>query len=117
MCKCATTGTSFSYAFIVVTCADLLILVFVYRNVQRVVYTAKYFRALLNTANIVEFEWLRQYYVQGRKHQETHMWWEEAMKELLEMWNDMRKKTILGLEVLRDAAGKLCITSVFQLHL
>jgi hypothetical protein len=45
------------------------------------------------------------------------MWWEEAMKELLEMWNDMRKKTILGLEVLRDAAGKLCITSVFQLHL
>jgi hypothetical protein len=54
----------------------------------------------------VEFEWIRQYYVQGSKHRETHLYWEKAMQELVEMWHEMRKKTILALEVLRDAAGK-----------
>lgn len=73
---------------------------------QRVLYTEKYLRALVNTANIVEFEWIRQYYVQGSKHRETHLYWEEAMRELVEMWNEMKKKTMLALEVLRDAAGK-----------
>lgn len=73
---------------------------------QRVSYTEKYLRALLNTANTVEFEWIRQYYVQGAKHRETHLYWEGAMQELVELWTDMTRKTVLALGVLRDAAGR-----------
>ena len=70
------------------------------------VYTEKYLRSLLHIANIVEFGWIRQYYVQGAKHRETHTWWEEPMAELVELWLEMRNKTISALEVLRDASGK-----------
>ncbi len=73
---------------------------------QRVLYTEKYLRALVNTANTVEFEWTRQYYVQGAKHRETHLYWEGAMQDLVEMWRDMNKKIVLTLGVLRDAAGR-----------
>lgn len=74
-------------------------------------------RALLHTANTVEFEWIRQYYFQGPRHNDTHLWWQGPMQELVDMWHEMRKKTNLALEVLQDAAGKyyLSLENIFML--
>lgn len=74
---------------------------------QRIVFSEKFLRSLLNTANVVEFEWIRQYYVQGAKHRETHEYWEVAMAELVALWNELLQKTALALGVLRDAAGRI----------
>jgi len=30
--------------------------------------------------NEIEFEWLRQFYIQGEKHRQLHVWWHQPMQ-------------------------------------
>lgn len=30
--------------------------------------------------NEIEFEWLRQFYIQGDKHRQLHVWWHQPMQ-------------------------------------
>jgi alpha-ketoglutarate-dependent dioxygenase FTO len=52
----------------------------------------------------VEFEWLRQWYIQGPKHAELHKpYWADAIKELTDVWVKLEEKEQQKLAVLRDA--------------
>lgn len=85
-------------------------------SLQRVSYSGAYLKVLLHTANVVEFEWIRQYFVQGSRHRQTHLWWQEPMQELVDLWHELRKKTVLALEVLQDAAGMSMYCSMCMFH-
>eukprot|EP00388_Colpodella_angusta_P047132 GDKK01071779.1.p1 GENE.GDKK01071779.1~~GDKK01071779.1.p1 ORF type:complete len:199 (+),score=39.42 GDKK01071779.1:236-832(+) len=54
--------------------------------------------------NEIEFEWLRQFYIQGEKHRSLHVWWHQPMQELLRLWRELEDRTISTLEVLKSAA-------------
>ena len=55
----------------------------------------------------VEFEWLRQFYVQGKVHCDNHEWWKGPMQELVRLWGVLEDRTQQVLEVLQDAGGRL----------
>ena len=52
----------------------------------------------------LEFEWLRQFYIQGSHHYTLHAWWHEPMQELLRLWGEFQARAVLTLEVLRNAS-------------
>jgi alpha-ketoglutarate-dependent dioxygenase FTO len=52
----------------------------------------------------LEFEWLRQFYVQGHRHRELHAWWAAPMQELLRLWGELQGRLVATLEVLRAAS-------------
>eukprot|EP01047_Picozoa_sp_COSAG01_P039747 COSAG01_NODE_3302_length_6295_cov_3.185765_5_plen_132_part_00 len=39
----------------------------------------------------VEFEWIRQFYVQGSKHRQLHCWWHQPMAKLCELWERLHQ--------------------------
>jgi len=55
----------------------------------------------------VEFEWLRQFYVQGQTHCDSQEWWKGPMQELVRLWGVLEERTQAVLEVLQDAGGRL----------
>lgn len=55
--------------------------------------------------NELEFEWLRQFYVQGDKHRALHVWWHEPMAELLRLWDQLQSRLIVTLETLKAASA------------
>ena len=57
----------------------------------------------------VEFEWIRQYYVQGSLHHELHTWWHAPMIVLMDLWMRLEQRTQIIIQALRDAAGKHAI--------
>lgn len=69
-------------------------------------YAATKLRAEQLILGEVEFEWLRQFYVQGKKHHDFHGWWRAAMAVLLEYHTQLQQRTLRALETLHDAAGK-----------
>ncbi len=40
----------------------------------------------------VEFEWIRQYYIQGIKHHQLHTWWDEPVQKLLQYLIQLERK-------------------------
>ncbi|XP_069037356.1 alpha-ketoglutarate-dependent dioxygenase FTO isoform X2 [Lepisosteus oculatus] len=54
--------------------------------------------------NEVEFQWLRQYWFQGRRYEKFCSWWRKPMEELEEAWRKMEIMTQLALAVAEDAA-------------
>ena len=52
----------------------------------------------------MEFEWIRQWYVQGARHAEQHQWWTEPMAELLQLWGRLEAITATTLRFLESAA-------------
>jgi len=52
----------------------------------------------------VEFEFIRQFYIQGELHFGRHVWWHSPMEELLGLWGELEMRTSKSIEVLRDAA-------------
>jgi hypothetical protein len=66
----------------------------------------KNIRRLLLVSNEVEFEWIRQYYLQGSKHHELHAWWHEPINTLLQEFTTIEKRIIRILTALaEDVAG------------
>ncbi|XP_018594481.1 alpha-ketoglutarate-dependent dioxygenase FTO [Scleropages formosus] len=52
--------------------------------------------------NEVEFEWLRQYWFQGRRYSRFCNWWNKPMEQLEEVWKEMESLTQLTLAVAED---------------
>jgi hypothetical protein len=52
----------------------------------------------------LEFEWLRQFYIQGHRHRELHAWWGAPMQELLRLWGELQGRLVATLEVLKAAS-------------
>jgi alpha-ketoglutarate-dependent dioxygenase FTO len=53
----------------------------------------------------VEFEWIRQMYIQGETHYKLHSWWQLPIQELLSLWVQLELKSLQMIDILRDAAG------------
>ena len=67
--------------------------------------SAKQVRAEQSALNEIEFEWIRQMYIQGELHHELHSWWHGPMKELLDLWAKLTERIEAHLCVLKDATG------------
>ncbi len=52
----------------------------------------------------VEFEWIRQWYVQGPLHHQLHTWWHAPMQVLLDLWQRLELRSQIVIQALRDAA-------------
>ncbi|KAI7814708.1 putative alpha-ketoglutarate-dependent dioxygenase FTO, partial [Triplophysa rosa] len=52
--------------------------------------------------NEVEFEWLRQYWFQGRRYARFCSWWTKPMEQLEKDWKEMERMTQLLLAVVED---------------
>ena len=57
----------------------------------------------------VEFEWIRQYFVQGSRHHELHVWWHDPINELLALWTKLEARSRTATLALRDAAGEILV--------
>ncbi|CAM9518140.1 unnamed protein product, partial [Ectocarpus fasciculatus] len=71
----------------------------------------KQIRAEQSLLNEVEFEWIRQYYVQGRTHLEANVWWREPMQQLLQYWSRLEEQTLSTIQVLQEAAFSILSTA------
>jgi hypothetical protein len=69
--------------------------------------SAKQIRAEQTALNEVEFEWIRQMFIQGELHYELHEWWHGPMQELLGLWARLQERVAMHMATLRDAAGGL----------
>jgi hypothetical protein len=60
--------------------------------------------------NDIESEWLRQYFIQGRKHNEL-MWsvWGDSIKGLLQHWSKLETRTKAVVDLLEMAAEGKCL--------
>ncbi|XP_059387799.1 alpha-ketoglutarate-dependent dioxygenase FTO isoform X2 [Carassius carassius] len=52
--------------------------------------------------NEVEFEWLRQYWFQGRRYARFCSWWTKPMEQMEKDWKEMERMTQLLLAVVED---------------
>jgi len=52
----------------------------------------------------LEFEWIRQFYIQGRAHYDNRVWWHEPMDALVKIWVQFEARAIKTFEVLKFAA-------------
>jgi alpha-ketoglutarate-dependent dioxygenase FTO len=68
--------------------------------------TVKQIRSEQLALNEVEFEWIRQFFVQGERHRELHKWWHKPFEKLLELWAQLECRTRLVISTLADAAGQ-----------
>ena len=55
----------------------------------------------------VEFEWVRQFYVQGQRHYDLHGWWQSKVQDLLGLFEQLELRTLLAVKTLGDAAAGL----------
>ncbi len=69
--------------------------------------TAKQIRMELLLQAELEFEWIRQFYIQGATHRDMHVWWHKPMEELFGLWGELEERIRRNLAVLRDAGGRL----------
>ncbi|CAN0357542.1 unnamed protein product, partial [Hapterophycus canaliculatus] len=66
--------------------------------------TLKQWKTEQLTLSELEFEWIRQFYVQGRAHHRLHSWWHEPMQELLRFWSLLEGRTGVVVNTLQGAA-------------
>lgn len=55
--------------------------------------------------NELEFEWIRQYFIQGERHHDIHQWWREPMNELVDLWVKLEDRCKSSCDVLFEATG------------
>jgi hypothetical protein len=53
----------------------------------------------------LEFEWLRQWYVQGAAHRDSHPWWASRMAALEDLWLALERLTLRRVAAIRAAAN------------
>ena len=66
--------------------------------------SAKQLRAEQHALSEVEFEWLRQFYIQGKAHWDLHTWWHAPMKTLQELWQTLEWRTAKAVDDLKLAS-------------
>ena len=57
----------------------------------------------------VEFEWIRQFYIQGSKHFEMHVWWHQPMQEMISFLLQIEQRLVKIFKALILSKGKGCI--------
>ena len=63
----------------------------------------------------IEFEWLRQWYIQGTNHKELHLvYWQDKIKELIGLWGKFQAKERKKMKYLTNAV--LVVESRKQQH-
>lgn len=62
---------------------------------------------LHDAIDAAEFEWLRQYWAQGRGHDALHAYWQGPMRALAQKWQEMRRRAARALAALEAAAAAL----------
>jgi hypothetical protein len=55
-------------------------------------------------SNEIEFEWLRQFLIQGQRHYDLHVWWHQPMKGLELLLLQMEEKLLKVLHILYEAS-------------
>ena len=65
--------------------------------------TAKVIRSQQLCLQELEFEWIRQFYIQGRRHHDLHVWWHGPMTELIRLWTQLENQTCKCIQILLDA--------------
>lgn len=69
--------------------------------------SAKQIRIELLLQADIEFEWIRQFYIQGSAHHDSHIWWHKPMEELLGLWGSLEERIRRNIAILSDAGGTL----------
>jgi hypothetical protein len=64
----------------------------------------KYVRKLLLLIQEVEFEWLRQFFIQGDTHRELHAWWHEPIQSLQASLQQCESRLVVVLHTLKAAS-------------
>lgn len=59
-------------------------------------------RSKQNLMNEVEFEWIRQWYIQGRKHAALHLYWHNPIRVLCDSFCELERATSQLLDLLSD---------------
>ncbi|CAM9870026.1 unnamed protein product, partial [Choristocarpus tenellus] len=78
--------------------------------------TLKQWRAEQLVLTELEFEWIRQFYIQGRTHYDLHLWWHKPLSDLIGFWVRLEVKTHAVLAALRGAAEASSDISGNQCH-
>ena len=68
---------------------------------------AKQWRSEQQLTDTLEFEWLRQYYVQGAAHHTLHTWWHAPMAQLASFWSQLEARTAAALDGVAAAVETL----------
>ena len=50
----------------------------------------------------LEFEWIRQFYIQGKRHYDQHLWWQEPIASSLGWWRDLEINCYKQIKTLLD---------------
>jgi alpha-ketoglutarate-dependent dioxygenase FTO len=54
----------------------------------------------------IEFEWLRQWFVQGHKHAQLHPYWHDPIKKLIKTFCELEQTTVQMIKLLREASKR-----------
>jgi alpha-ketoglutarate-dependent dioxygenase FTO len=54
----------------------------------------------------IEFEWLRQWFVQGHKHAQLHPYWHDPIRVLMKSFCELEQSTVQIIKLLREASTK-----------
>jgi hypothetical protein len=76
---------------------------------QKISADVKNIRRLFLAASEVEFEWLRQFYIQGQKHHDLHRWWHKPMEEFKQGLLQIDQRIVKICKILVESAGDLLV--------
>jgi len=65
-------------------------------------FSSKQIRSEQIAYNDLEFEWIRQFYIQGEKHRNKNIWWQPRLIELLNFWKQLEERSIKIIDMLSD---------------
>jgi alpha-ketoglutarate-dependent dioxygenase FTO len=63
-------------------------------------------RAQQQLLDEIEFEWLRQWYIQGKLHARLHPYWHKPIEQLEECFVELERHTLATIELLRASSKK-----------
>ena len=66
---------------------------------------SKQVRAEQNLLSELEFEWVRQFWVQGQHHADKHAWWLRPIARLTAEWRSLEQRTLATIRTLKHAAS------------
>ena len=66
---------------------------------------SKQVRAEQSLLSELEFEWVRQFWVQGQHHADKHAWWLRPIARLTAEWRSLEQRTLATIRTLEHAAS------------
>ena len=65
----------------------------------------KYVRQILSLQVEIEFEWLRQWYIQGKLHNSLHLYWQKPIQELCDTYRQLEASSNEVMTMLEEASA------------